>query len=77
MHRNRDRRVEALVRITDADQVAELVDLLDESADPRTASWHLGSDGTWVRHHVGPDGPLQDLQTVLIARQRRRHGAKR
>jgi polyphosphate kinase len=77
MHRNLDRRVEALVRIADPDEITELVDLLTESADDRTASWHLEPDGTWVRHHVGPNGPLRNLQTDLIARQRRRFGTAR
>ena len=77
MHRNLDRRVEALVRIADPDEITELVDLLTESADDRTASWHLEPDSTWVRHHVGPNGPLRNLQTDLIARQRRRFGAAR
>ena len=77
MHRNLDRRVEALVRIADHDQVAELVDLIDESMDEGTASWHLDSEGAWTRHAQGPDGPLVDLQAQLIARQRRRPGSGR
>lgn len=77
MHRNLDRRVEALVRIADPEQVSELVELLDESMDDSTSSWHLEPDGTWVRHHRGPDGPLADLQAVLIHRQRRRPGNAR
>jgi polyphosphate kinase len=78
MHRNLDRRVEALVRLTDPDQIAELVDLLDESTSDGTSSWHLGADGQWTRHAVGADGePLRDLQSALIYRQRRRLGASR
>ena len=41
MHRNLDRRVEALVRIADPDQVSELIELMDESTDDGTSSWHL------------------------------------
>lgn len=77
MHRNLDRRVETLVRIADPEQVNELVDLIDESMDDGTASWRLHPDGTWERHHVGPDGPLKDLQATLINRQRRRLGSSR
>ncbi|MDM7832301.1 RNA degradosome polyphosphate kinase [Cellulomonas edaphi] len=77
MHRNLDRRVEALVRIADHDQVAELVDLVDESVSDTTSSWHLGPDDEWTRHSRGPDGPLVDLQAVLIQRQRRRLGSSR
>ncbi len=73
MHRNLDRRVETLVRITEPEHVAELLELLDLSMDDATASWHLAGDGTWQRHHRGADGtPLRDLQEYLIARQRRR-----
>ncbi|HEY3438504.1 MAG TPA: RNA degradosome polyphosphate kinase [Actinotalea sp.] len=73
MHRNLDRRVETLVRVGDPDHVAELLELLDVSMDEGTASWHLGPDGTWERHHVGPAGErLRDLQELLISRQRRR-----
>ena len=76
MHRNLDRRVEALVRVADPDQVAELVDLIDESVAPTTSSWHLESDGSWVRHSRAQDGTaLVDLQSALITRQRRRPGS--
>ncbi len=77
MHRNLDRRVEALVRVSDPTQVTELIEYLDETMDDGTSSWHLQPDGEWVRHHVGPDGPLVDLQEVLVHRQRRRPGAAR
>ena len=79
MHRNLDRRVEALVRITDPSHLAELDELVDLSMDPRTASWHLGADGQWTRHHLGPDGQhLRDLQaTVIELRSSRRTSRRR
>ena len=78
MHRNLDRRVEALVSITDEEQVSNLLELLEASMDDGTASWHLGPDGTWVRHATDADGePLRDLQGGLISRQRRRLGMGR
>jgi polyphosphate kinase len=78
MHRNLDRRVEALVRIKDPAQIAELDELLTLSMDPQTASWHLESDGAWTRHAVGPDGePLRDLQAHLITTRPRRRVARR
>jgi polyphosphate kinase len=79
MHRNLDRRVEALLRIKNPAHLAELAELLELSMDPGTSSWHLGPDGTWTRHAVGPDGePLRDLQAHLIAsRPRRRAGRGR
>jgi polyphosphate kinase len=68
MHRNLDRRVEALVRLRDPRHIAEIEDLLNVSMDPGTSSWHLEADGTWTRHHKAVDGePLRDLQTHLIS----------
>ena len=73
MHRNLDRRVEALVRIADEGQVAELLELMDASMSDETSTWHLQPDDTWVRHAVGRDGvPLVDLQAQLVDRHRRR-----
>jgi polyphosphate kinase len=72
MHRNLDRRVEALVRIKDRGHLAELLELIELSMDTKTSSWHLGPDGAWTRHAVGPDGePLRDLQSYLIATRSR------
>ncbi|ROS76568.1 RNA degradosome polyphosphate kinase [Cellulomonas sp. PhB143] len=76
MHRNLDRRVEALIRIADPDQVTELMDLLDTSMDERTATWHL-HDTTWVRRNADDAGPYLDLQASLVNRQRRRMSAGR
>ncbi|CAL8970164.1 Polyphosphate kinase [Cellulomonas sp. T2.31MG-18] len=74
MHRNLDRRVEALVRVADPDHVVELLDLIDLQMGDGISSWHLLPDGAWERHSTGPEGPLADVQAVLIARQRRRPG---
>jgi polyphosphate kinase len=71
MHRNLDRRIEALVRVTDPAQQAELRALINLAMDERTASWWLGGDSTWTRHHLDADGkPLRDLQQYLIANRR-------
>lgn len=78
MHRNLDRRVEALVRLGDPGHVEELLELLDLSMDDATATWHLGPDDTWTRYGHGPDGePLRDLQELLITRRRRRPAGSR
>ncbi|WP_425466917.1 RNA degradosome polyphosphate kinase [Rarobacter faecitabidus] len=71
MHRNLDRRVEALVRIDDPGHIDYLLWLLDESTSDHTSSWHLDESGRWDRVNLGEDGPLIDLQSELIARQRR------
>ncbi|GAA4418808.1 RNA degradosome polyphosphate kinase [Georgenia halophila] len=77
MHRNLDRRVEALIRIDDPSQVDQLVELIDRSMADTTSSWHLEADG-WRRVSRGPDGQtLQDLQEVLMAKARRRVAASR
>ncbi len=78
MHRNLDRRVEALISIVDEEQIHTLTDLLEASMDDSTASWHLGPDGDWTRHCHDADGePLYDLQDVLITRHRRLFGPTR
>ncbi|MBO0772055.1 MAG: RNA degradosome polyphosphate kinase [Actinobacteria bacterium] len=73
MHRNLDRRVEALVLVTDPAHKSELRSLIDLAMDDSTSSWWLSGDGSWARHHHTPDGePLRDLQRSLIERLRGR-----
>ena len=72
MHRNLDRRIEALLRVTDAGHRAELAGLLELGVADDTSSWHLGPDGTWVRHAHADDGtPLRNVQELLIESRRR------
>ncbi|MDO5729776.1 MAG: RNA degradosome polyphosphate kinase [Actinomycetaceae bacterium] len=67
MHRNLDRRVEALVKIVDPGQVAYLSKLLRTEASDKTSSWHLRPNGQWVRHNYGKKGKrLLDIQTMLM-----------
>ena len=69
MHRNLDRRVEALVQVRDPAARARLRSVLQLACDPGTAAWTLGPDGSWTRHTVDADGaPLTDYQTALLAR---------
>ncbi|ABS02365.1 polyphosphate kinase [Kineococcus radiotolerans] len=79
MHRNLDRRVEAVVRLNDPRHVREVSQLLDQCMADTTSSWHLGADGTWTRHHRDADGaPLTDLQEHIIAtRPGRRPSSRR
>jgi polyphosphate kinase len=73
MHRNLDRRVETLVRVTDHQQQSQLRQLINLAMAPRTASWWLADDGTWTRHHLDSSGaPLTDLQDLLIRSRRGR-----
>jgi polyphosphate kinase len=67
MHRNLDRRVEALVRLKQRDHIADMDRLFDQAMSDGTASWHLDEIGVWERWSVGADGePLTDLQTATM-----------
>jgi polyphosphate kinase len=75
MHRNLDRRVEALVRLVDADHLLEIDALFTRAMDDRTSSWWLDASGEWTRHHLDESGqPLDDMQNRLmqLIGQRRR-----
>ena len=73
MHRNLDRRVEAMVSLTRPEHHTELGELFDLAFDDGVSSWRLEPDGTWVGVHASPDGePLDDLQQILIERKQRR-----
>lgn len=73
MHRNLDRRVEALVRVTDAEQIDELIRYIDLQMADSTVSWHMQPDGTYLRHAKDAEGrPLVDSQEYLIKRHQRR-----
>ena len=73
MHRNLDRRVEALVRITAPEQIDELIKYVDLQMADSTTSWHKAADGTYVRHAKDEEGrPLVDSQEYLIKKHTRR-----
>ena len=75
MHRNLDRRVEALVRLKRPEHMAEIDRIFDAAMSDSTSSWHLDEIGVWDRFSVDDDGePLTDLQVAtqqaLSARKR-------
>ncbi|MEU5876098.1 RNA degradosome polyphosphate kinase [Spirillospora sp. NPDC047279] len=70
MHRNLDRRVEALVRVAERTQVTDLVRLLDLAMDDDTQSWWLDGDGTWTRRAAATGEKLLDIQSHLIKSRR-------
>ncbi len=74
MHRNLDRRVEAIVAITHADHIAQISELFDLAFDDQTVSWRL-DDRTWTPVTTDETGrPLRDIQEYLIERtSARRH----
>jgi polyphosphate kinase len=65
MHRNLDRRVEALVRVTDRTAVERIDGLLTTLAAPENRSWKLTPEG-WRRSPVRARG--RDLQEEMIRR---------
>ena len=74
MHRNLDRRVEALVQLPGEAQVAEVGRVLDLAFDDGTSSWWLLPSGEWERHAFDAEGaPLRDMQETLIQTKRRRN----
>jgi polyphosphate kinase len=72
MHRNLDRRVETLVRLTNPEHVQAVNQLFNFAFNPGTAVWDLHPDGSWERRTRGLDGePLRDYQETLIAAHRK------
>ena len=66
MHRNLDRRVEAVVGLTNPSHVRRIEELFDLAFAPDTVHWEL-VDTTWTAHTHHSDGnPLVDLQSTLI-----------
>jgi polyphosphate kinase len=61
MHRNLDRRVEALVRVEDAGAAAQLSWVLDRLTAPDVSAWELLPNGEWLR------APGTDVQAELAA----------
>ena len=68
MHRNLDRRVEALVRIVQADHIKDLDAVFDLAMSDEASSWHLSTDGSWTRHKTDLD--VQDAIMRDIAGRR-------
>jgi polyphosphate kinase len=67
MHRNLDRRVEALVRVAVPAHCKRVRELLDQGMDDATSNWWLDSEGGWTRHTRDDAGvPLLDVQESLI-----------
>ncbi|TDC43315.1 RNA degradosome polyphosphate kinase [Micromonospora sp. KC213] len=68
MHRNLDRRVEALVQVSDPVARAELDHVLTAAFGPEVNAFELAADGTWTRRVGTPEEPLADLQELLLRR---------
>jgi polyphosphate kinase len=68
MHRNLDRRVEALVRVTLPSAQDDLRNVLELSMGEQTEGWDLSGDGTWHRRASTPAEPHIHLQEALLRR---------
>jgi polyphosphate kinase len=68
MHRNLDRRVEALVRVTLPSAQDDLRYVLELSMSDETEGWDLSGDGNWYRRATGPDQSHRHLQEALLRR---------
>ncbi|MCU1513009.1 MAG: degradosome polyphosphate kinase [Microbacteriaceae bacterium] len=80
MHRNLDRRVEALVRLVSPQHLQEIDELFDLALSDDTSSWSLDGEGAWTRHNHAEDGSsLEDMQNVLMRQvsHRKRAGVTR
>ena len=67
MHRNLDRRVEAMVRITQTEHKRLLLRALDGYIAPDNAAWRMQVDGSWKRNTIGENGErFVDFQTQAI-----------
>lgn len=77
MHRNLDRRVESLVKITQSDQIKELNNLLELAVGGTVAIWELESSGIWRRDSKNQEGAaLIDMQDEVMARTLLKKGAR-
>ncbi|MBG0739967.1 RNA degradosome polyphosphate kinase [Paeniglutamicibacter antarcticus] len=78
MHRNLDRRVEALVQLRNPEDINYVLTLLERYVDPETSSWHLDNEGLWTRFHLDDTGqPLSDVQSWLLSSRSRQRSANR
>ena len=78
MHRNLDRRVEALVRIAQPDHIKELQDLFTLAMSEDSSSWHLETNGSWTRHQFDANGKkLIDVQDELMRFTANRRSARK
>ncbi|MGI5213608.1 RNA degradosome polyphosphate kinase [Plantactinospora sp. CA-290183] len=68
MHRNLDRRVEALVQVTSPVARAELGGLMTTAMGEEVEAFELAGDGRWTRRAGRPGTPLTHLQDALLGR---------
>ena len=74
MHRNLDRRIEALVRIKDPRHIKYLLDMFTVYMSDESRTWHLDANGTWTRFNQDAEGnPLRDVQSHYLRSRSRKN----
>jgi polyphosphate kinase len=67
MHRNLDRRVEVLVRLSEPDHVNTVQEMFELAMSEQVASWALEPNGTWRRSQFDSEGnALRDFQDTIM-----------
>ncbi|HKT05702.1 MAG TPA: RNA degradosome polyphosphate kinase [Rugosimonospora sp.] len=66
MHRNLDRRVEALVQVTDPTAQADLEQVLALSMSDETVAFEMRPDGSWEQPAGDPERPRVNPQSALL-----------
>lgn len=70
MHRNLDRRVEVLLRVSDPRLATKLGEMFDSCLDPATRCWTLHADGPWEPSPPPEEGVshVRDHQAEMMLR---------
>ena len=69
MHRNLDRRIEALVRLSDPAHVQHCLDIFDLAMSDGTSTWRMHPDGSWERRSTDAEGrPLVQMHDEMMRR---------
>ncbi|MGH7532616.1 MAG: polyphosphate kinase 1 [Gemmatimonadales bacterium] len=66
MPRNLDRRIEAVVPVTDPAHRATVKQVLMLMLGDNRQAWDLGADGTWTQRHPAPGDPERAAQSILM-----------
>jgi polyphosphate kinase len=67
MHRNLDRRVEVLVRLSEPDHVRSITEMFELAMSEQVAAWALEPNGNWLRSQFDSEGnALRDFQDTIM-----------
>jgi polyphosphate kinase len=67
MHRNLDRRVEVLVRLSEPDHVRSVTEMFELAMSEQVSAWALEQNGNWRRTQVDSEGnALRDFQDTMM-----------